>query len=691
MSHALDPLLRPRSIAFVGASPKPHTVGNGIIRQARAGGFAGAMVAVNPNYETVEGLACLPSLDALPAPVDLAILAVGNPRLEAQLDAVIAGAARAAVIFASGYLPEDREPPLLERLAAKARAAALPVCGGNCMGFFNLADGVRACGYILGEDVRAGPVAFLSHSGSAFGALMDCERRLGFSLVVSAGQEITTTVAEYMDFALTLAETRVIALFIETVREPAGFVAALEAAAARDVPVVALKVGRSARGAALARSHSGAIAGSDAAFEALCERHGVLRVATLDELVATAALLSQPRRAGPGGLAAIHDSGGERALLVDLAEAAEVPFARIGTATTACLAARLEHGLPPVNPCDAWGTLKDFPAVIEDCFEALLADDDSALGVVFADIRTGRVIGETYGEICTRIAARATKPIALATNVTVARHADLARRIAEAGVPVIDGTREALIAVRGALAYRDFRARPPLAPPPPPAPDVIGRWRSRLARGGALGEVEALSLLADFGVPTVAARAAEDREGALAAAATIGYPVALKTAMPGIDHKTDAGGVVLGIADAPAFARAYDGLAERLGPRVTVAAMAPAGVEVAFGLTVDPQFGPLVVIAAGGALIELLADRRVALPPLDTAAARRAIAGLGLHRLLAGVRGRPAADLDALAEAAARFSLLATTLGDRLAEVDVNPVIAGPEGCLAVDALIVAR
>ncbi len=689
--HRLAPLLTPKSIAFVGASPRPGTVGNDIVREARRGGVAGAMYPVNPKYDAVEGLPCHPSLGALPEAVDLAILAISNRRLEAVVDEAIECRAKAAVIYASCVLEGDGDPPLLERLRRRVRDAGMVVCGGNCMGFYNFDGGVWAGAYPDVRGAEGGSISLITHSGAMLAAFLDCDGRLRYNLAVSAGHEITTTAADYLDFALDQPTTRVAALMIETVRDPAGFVAALEKAVARDIPVVALKIARTEQGARFALSHTGALAGSDAAFQAVCDRYGVLRVRTLDELAATAALLAGPRRAGPGGLAGILDSGGERELLVDLAADARVPFAAIGEETAARLAARLDYGLDATNPCDAWGTGHDFENVFADCFAALVDDADTAMGMFFIDARSDHPSGAGFAGACRRVSEATDKPIALVTNIGWTRHGDLARELADAGVPVIDGTATALEAVRHAFAYRDFHGRARPAPPPAPPGETVARWRARLAGGGALDEAEALGLLADFGVPTTPVRLAGDREAALAAADALGYPVVVKTAMPGIAHKSEVDGVRLGLADRQAIAAAYDDLAARLGPRVVVTPMVGAGVEMALGVSVDEGFGPLVMAGAGGVLVEVLRDTRFAVPPLDADAARRMIDGLRVRPLLDGVRGAPPADMGALAEALSRLSVLAAALGDVVREIDVNPVIAGPEGCVAVDALVVGR
>ena len=395
--------------------------------------------------------------------------------------------------------------------------------------------------------------------------------------------------------------------------------------------------------------------------------------------------------AGPGGMAALMESGGEREMLVDLADDLAVPFAQIGDHARAALAGHLDYGLEPVNPCDAWGTMDHYAETFAGCLAALVGDPDSAITLLFADLYDKRWLSDSYGDICKAQVKRADKPVVLATWVSRPRYGESAERLIADGVLVLDGVVPALKAVRNAFAYRDFRARPAPRPLAPPAAAMIARWRERLARGDALDEAESLALLADFDIPCAAVRIVEDRGDALRAAQAMGYPVALKTAMAGIHHKTDVDGVKLGLGDEGAVTAAYDDLADRLGTRVLVSAMAGPGVEMALGVIIDAQLGPLVMVAAGGVLVELLADTRTALPPFDAAAARRLIDGLALRQMLDGHRGAPAAQINALAEAVAGLSVLAATLGDRIAEIDINPLIAGPDGCIAVDALVVGR
>ena len=721
--RGLTALLEPRSVAVVGASARPGSFGDQLVGQLLAGGYQGTVHLVNPRYREVAGRPCHPSLADLPGPVDLVVLAVPNGALEAQLEAAAEAGVPAAVIFASCVEPDPCGPPnhaapLADRLAAIAQGAGMAVCGGNGMGFFNLDQSLRVCGYPEPPDLSPGPVAVVTHSGSVFSALLHNDRGLQFNLVVSAGNELVTSAAAYLDHAVELPTTRVVALFLETVREPAAFRAALAKAAARSIPVVALKVGRAQAARAMVAAHSGALAGEDGAYQALFDAYGVAQVTTLDELADTCELLAG-RRAHPGALAAIGDSGGERAHLLDLAEQLRVRFADISQATRQRLAAVLEPGLPPTNPLDAWGTGNDADQIFATCIQALLEDPATAALALNLDLTTEPTPDTSYTGLAIAAAASTTKPVAVLSNLTSAADPTEAATLRAAGVPVLEGTATGLAALGHLFAYRDFLVRTgavdnPTPPPPGSAmlphrgtrPGAAGveavpvrvgvkrardRWRARLGEPGrAFDEAEGLALLDDWGVPVVTAEVATSLEEAVAAGGRVGWPVVLKTAAPGIAHKSDVGGVVRGLDGPERLAAAYADLAGRLGPRVLVAAMAGPGVELALGVVHDAQFGPLVMVAAGGVLVEVLGDRRFALAPVDHRQALAMLDRLAVRRLLDGVRGAPPADLDAVADAVVNLSTLAVDLGPSLAALDVNPLIAGADGCVAVDALVIA-
>jgi acyl-CoA synthetase (NDP forming) len=659
-----------------------------MVRQLLIGRFAGEVAAVNPRYDEVEGVACYPSLKEVPFAPDLVLLGVSNRLLEEQMVAAAGRGARGVVVFASGLEDPPGEPPLTERLGRIAREAGMVVCGGNCMGFADIERGLRALAFEERADLEPGGVAWISHSGSAFTALLHAQRGIRFNLAVSAGQELTTTMADYMLYALERESTRAIALFLETVRDPENFKEALQRAAERDVAVAALKVGRTERSCRLVTAHSGALAGADAAYEALFDAYGVARVRTLNEMADLLELLGAGRRAAPGGLAAILDSGGERAHLIDATADLGVPLAHPSEETLRRVAARLEPGLPAVNPLDAWGTGNDAYDIFLDCSRRLVEDPGTGAFAYVVDLYS-EPAEKGHAWAAERVWASTEKPFAVVCGISSAIEPGAATRLRSAGVPVLEDVASGLLAFRHLFVRRDARALPPLSPPDPPPEEVKGRWREVLSAGERLLEPEALALLADYGIPTARTLAATDLDGVLGAAGSLGYPVALKTAAA--SHKTEVGGVVLGLEDGDALSAAYRELAGRLGPGATVQEMAAPGVEMALGVVSDPQFGPLVMVSAGGVLIETLRDRLLAPPPLDEARARRLIERLDARPLLDGVRGRPPSDVTALALCMARLSLLAHDLGDLIGALDVNPIVVSPQGCLAVDALVEPR
>ena len=298
--HSLDILLRPRSIAFVGASDRPNSTGAAMLAMCLIDGFDGKIFSINPRLSTLNGWPCYADLKALPEVPDHVVIGVASRFVEAVVDQALELGIRAATIFASCYLDDDASPRLPARIAAKASSAGMQICGANCMGFYTPSAGLRVASVASPNGLQKGGITWIAQSGSAFGALSHNDRRLGFNLVVSTGMELVTTVADYMEWALQQSETRVVGLFIETIRNAAGFIAALEIARKRGVPIVVLKVGRTMKSAQMAVSHTGAIAGNDAVYEAIFRAYGVHRVADMDEMAATLALFDTPRRPAPG-------------------------------------------------------------------------------------------------------------------------------------------------------------------------------------------------------------------------------------------------------------------------------------------------------------------------------------------------------------------------------------------------------
>jgi acyl-CoA synthetase (NDP forming) len=685
----IEALLRPRSIAIVGASTREDSFGLRLLNSITGGRYRGAVYPINPRYEEIAGHRCYPSLKALPEPVDCAAFAVSDALVEAGLaDAAEAGV-RGAVLFGRGYEPPVRGGPCqMERLSAIARNAGMAVCGNNCMGFFNFVDGIKMSGYSPPMAETAGSVGLVSHSGSTWSALIGNQRDLVFNHAISAGQEIVTTMADYIEFLLAAPETRVIACLMETVRAPARFLAAIENADRQGIPVVVLKLGRTERGRRFALAHSGALAGSDAAYGAIFARHNVIRVYTPDELMDTVELLRSPRRPGAnGGIGIVTDSGGERELIVDLATDIGAPLAEITPTTSERLTGILDPGMEPQNPVDSYG---DGRTLMEECLGALADDPGVAVVALSTNLVAGRPYARAGSTAIEHAFAATAKPALVFGNLHSAVSREEATRLRALGVPVLMGTTTALMAMRHLIDWQRGRDAPRGEPPALPTQQVLDEARALVrthAASDALPLAESLRLLELFGIAASPSAVTADVAATVDAAERIGFPVVLKTAAPDILHKTDAGGVALDLRDRAAVADAYTRIAASCGKLVQVQAQVAAGTEVLLGMTNDPQFGPMVTVGLGGVLTEILADTVTFQPPVSAAAARGYLERLRGYPLLRGYRGRPMADLDVLALAIERFSVLCATIGRLFAAIDLNPVIAAPSGALAVDAL----
>ena len=689
----LDPLLKPRSIAVVGASARPGSPGNEVLVNLRKGSFSGDLFAVNPGSDSIDGLACYPSLSALPLVPQHVVFAVSDARVEACLDEAIALGVPAATIFSSLQLQQDRSPPLRRRVRDKALAAGLLLHGGNCMGFFNFHDGVWISGFDTRAHNAAGNVALLSQSGAGMSGILDCEERLAFSFAASTGQELCLAMEDYLDYVLDLPETRVVGLFLETSRHPAKFIAALDKARQREVPIVVIKVGKSDLAAQLAVSHSGALVGSDASYQAVFDRYGVQRVDDMTQLATALIMFAQPCPVAGGGLVCLHDSGGERQLAIDLAEQLQVPLTELEPSTVERLEPLLDDGLPAVNPLDAWGSGGAGAAqTMSDCFTAILSDPGAALGAVIHDRAPGGEIYPSYVEYLRAAQLATGKPVFLVANHQGSGGDPRVVQATAQGTPVLDGLREFLVGARCLLSWRNFMAQADASALPGLDAGKLARWRELLRAGQPLSEAVAGDLLRDFDIPVATGVSIADAEQLGALSGQLRYPVVLKTAMPGIEHKSEVGGVTLGLASFDELQAAYKQLAARLGPRALIVPMIEgAGVEMILGVAQDAQFGPVVLLGLGGIHTEVVRDVAVLLPPFSPARARQAVDGLQMRKLLGELRGRPGLAIDQYCDMASHLSVLAVALANCIAEVDINPVRLMVDECIGLDALIVPR
>jgi acyl-CoA synthetase (NDP forming) len=661
----LDRLLAPRSVAVVGASARPGSFGERLALEALRSPGVSRVHLVNPAYDTVQGRRCVPSLADLDEPADLVLLGVPDSQLADHLARARSIGAGGAVIYGSASGRADD---------LRAAADGLPLVGAGCMGFVNVTGGVRALGYLERSPLPPGGIALVTHSGSMFSALLRTHRRLEYTLAVSSGQELVTTTGDYVQWALAQESTRVIGLFLETIRDADALRAGLALAADRDVPVVALTVGGSPTGRTLVTAHSGAVAGDDAAWEALFATYGVHRTRDVEELVDTLELFAIGRRVRPaGGIATVHDSGAERVLMADVADEEGVPFAPLTDATRTSLTGLLDEGLVVGNPLDVWGRGTDTEVLFRGCLDALARDDTVdtvALAIDLVEEYDGDI---AYPQAVASAWSGTDKPVVVLSSVAAAVDQAQAGPLRDLGIPVLEGARSGLRALGHLRAHA---LRPPVgAALDPVSPATLpDAW---------LDADESLRLLASFGISTVATYPAGSGAEALDAADACGWPVVLKTDEPGVEHRARVGGVRVGLTSPAALTAAYDEVATALGPRVVVQPLVAGTGEVALGLVRDPHLGPLLVLATGGSRIEELGRRVVALPPTTRGAAEALVARYAeAHGPLATPHVVP------LIDAVVAVARLAAAYGDGLAALDINPLVLTDDGAVAVDALV---
>ncbi|MGC9529409.1 MAG: acetate--CoA ligase family protein [Candidatus Bipolaricaulaceae bacterium] len=700
----LRPLLAPRAIAVVGASQRSGP-GRQVMDNLRQLGFPGEVIPVNPKYEQVLGYPCFPSLSAAVAAgrrPELMALLLGREQVVPVVEEGARLGIRAAWAFASGFAEADgRGRALQAELAALCSQAGVALMGPNCVGFVNPAAATGAYSAPLSPRLAPGRVGAVAQSGSVCLALANAARGLGFSLLVSSGNEAVVDVTDYMAYMLDDPGTDVVLAFVEQFRRPDRFVEVARRARELEKPIVVLKVGRSEVARRAAAAHTGALAGSDAVHDAVFDKYGVIRVDDLDEMLETAVALTSLRGRLPRGdrVGVITVSGGEIGLVADLARGLCLSFPPWDGAT----AARLQAALPPyaevANPLDAWGSGKieeTYPPCVTAAAEdpnvdALLITLDVPPGLAPAQVDQYRVVAES----AVATARTAAKPIVVLSNLAGGLHAQLRGVLEDGGLPLLQGTRAGLRAVDRLIWY-GTRPRPAAAPPAPAPPAGVAEL---LDRRGPLTEHASKRVLAAYGIRCTRERLCRSPEQAVAAAHALGYPVALKVMSPRLLHKTDAGLVRLGLGDDRGVAEAYTDLWERARGLTDVAdlegilvqEMAPRPVaEVIVGALRDEGFGPVVVFGAGGELVELIEDRALALPPLTRAEAEAMLSCTRVGRLLSGFRGRPSGDGAALVDVLVQVGELARQWADRIRSIDVNPLFVLPagQGVVAVDALI---
>lgn len=698
-----EALFTPHRIALIGASDRAGSVGAVLAANLLAGGFQGELMFVNPKGRPVQGRAVFPSVAALPEAPDLAVIATPAatvPDLVAELGA---RGCRAAVVISAGFEANDpASGDLRQALLDAAKPHLLRIVGPNCLGVLSPAHGLNAS-FARGQP-PAGRLALVAQSGAVAAAALDWApaHGLGFSHVVTLGDSLDVDVGDLLDFLGRDTETGAILLYVESLRDARKFMSAARSAS-RAKPVIVVKGGRSQAGSKAAFSHTRALAGADAVYAAAFRRAGVLQVDGLDDLLDTALLFARVGSAAPGSLAILTNGGGAGVLAVDALERCGGRLTALSPTTQATLRDLAPAHASIGNPVDILGDAG--PDLYGRAMAALLAAPEvEAVLTINCPTAVADSALAADAVIAAAAAQSGRKPVLTAWlgDVSVA---EARRKLTTAGLP---GFLTAEAAVRSFARLGEARHLRELLLEAPDgdegAGDLAGAQRivaGALAEGRtALDPLEVQGLLEAYGVPVLEARVARTPGEAGEIAASLGGKVALKILSRDISHKSDVGGVKLGLAGRARTTRAAVAMLSRIatarpearleGFLVQAMCARPKAQEVLAGVVRDPTFGPVVVVGAGGVAVEVLADRALGLPPLNPGLARDMIGRTRVSRLLAGFRDRPPADLDALAGLLVALGRLATDLPE-VAELDLNPVLCDAEGLLALDARVAVR
>ena len=700
--HKLDRIFKPHRIALVGVSENPRSVSGTVLRNLVGSGFRGVVYPVNPACEAVAGVPCYPTVGDLPRTPDLAVVCSPAGEVPSVVRACGEAGILGLVILSAGFRETGAAGAELERqVAAEARRFdGMRVVGPNCLGIIVPSLDLNAT-FALGMP-KPGKVAFVSQSGALCTSVLDwaIEQGIGFSHFVSIGNMLDVEFGDLIDYFGEDEQTESVILYVESLRNARRFMTAARAFA-RTKPIVAYKAGRFPESARAAASHTGALASEDAIYEAAFERAGIARVFEIGDVFACAELVGRHR--GPAGprLAIVTNAGGPGVMATDALIARDGVLAELSPAT----AARLDETLPPAwshgNPVDVLGDAnsKRYAKAVA----TVLADPgvDAVLAILTPQAMTNP--SATAREVGA-LASTTAKPI-LAAWLGGRSVREGLQILTKAGVASYETPEDAVKAFMTLVAYA--RNLEILYETPRDVPvtftldraEMRARFEALLAGGGdVLSEADSKSLLEAYGIPVTRPDPAATADEAVAAAERIGYPVVAKLLSPDVTHKSDVGGVALGLADGAAVRAAFDRIvagarARRPGARIEGVTVQPmisgdGGVEVIVGAKTDPVFGAVLLAGLGGVSAEVFGDRALGLPPLNERLARRMLESLKAWPLLSGFRGRPAVDVDKLVEILMRLSYLVADCPE-IRELDVNPLLATPAGVIALDARVI--
>jgi acetyltransferase len=697
----LQYLFGPRSIAVIGASNKPHSVGATVLHNLVEAGFAGAILRVNPKYDALDGHRVYPTVASLPMAPDLAVICTPPATIPDIVKDLGERGTKAAIVITAGLgaVKNQHGVSMKDAMLTAAQPHLLRILGSNCVGLLVPAIGLNASFAHTGA--LPGKIAFVSQSGALVTGVLDWakSRGIGFSKFISLGDSADVDFGDTLDYLASDADTHAILLYIEDIRHARKFMSAARGAA-RSKPVLVLKAGRAPEGAKAAASHTGALAGTDDVYDAAIRRAGMLRVFSTKDLFDAVETLAHARPLAGERLTIITNGGGPGVMATDALISDQGKLAGLSAETLARLDAILPATWSRGNPVDIIG---DAPAERYMQSIEVLLQDPQADALLFIHAPTAivssvdiadKVVPLLQGSSRTAVACwLGGDAVAQARNI-----------FSDAGIPTYDTPEDAVHGFMQIVQYRRNQNLLMQAPPSVPSdfkPDRAGAQavaRDALAQGRTmLSEPEAKVMLAAYGIPVVETRIANTVEQAVRSAEEIGFPVAVKILSPEITHKSDVGGVALDLEtskDVQAAATAMHKRLSDLRPDATlqgfsVQAMArrPEALELIIGVTTDPVFGPVILFGQGGIAVEVMDDNTIGLPPLNMVLARDMISRTRVSKLLAGYRNRPAADIDAICRTLIQVSHLVSDIPE-IAELDINPLLADGRGVIALDARV---
>jgi acetate---CoA ligase (ADP-forming) len=696
MHHSLKPFFAPQGVAIIGASATPNKLSFGILRNMTLYGYQGHIAPVNPKADEILGLKCYPDVTSVPDPVDLAVIVLPAPAIPEVIEACGQRGIRAVTIISGGFKEVGMEGADLEKQILEiAKRYQMRLIGPNCVGTLDLYTGLNTT-FIQGVPDTGG-IGFVSQSGAVGGGVVDYIRnkKVGFSNFASLGNEADVTEADVIEYLGHDPNTHVIATYVEMIRDGRRFIDVATTITPHK-PIVLLKAGRTSAGARAVSSHTGSLAGSHAAYQAAFQQSGVIEVDTVADLFdLTLALDTQPPPAG-NRVAIITNSGGPAALASDSLANNGMQIANLSEETVNTLRQHLNTSAQVSNPVDMLGGAE--PPEYALALEQTLADPNVDAAIVIL-VPQALVNPAHVAETICKGSKNSDKPVVTCFmgEWSVGEARDI---LHSNGVPMYvfpESTGKVLGAMRGWSKWRERQVEQPI--------DLIDLDSARAVKilssnrtDGVLGEVHTRPLLQAYGIPVVAGIFATSAAEAASAAEQIGFPVVMKIVSPDILHKSDLGGIRLGLKDAASVETAYTEMISsisRLKPDarlegVLIEAMAPKGQEVIVGMRRDPNFGPLMMFGLGGVYVELFGDVSFRVAPLTRQDAHEMISQTRAGRLLTGFRGQPEADLEAVVGTILRLSRLALDFPE-IDEVEINPLLVLPkgEGVLALDGRVI--